>query len=35
MPVLDIQLGETQVGNLYVVIPVPESVRKAAASPAR
>ena len=33
--VLDITLGQTEVGNLYVVIPVPESVKKTAVTQSR
>ena len=32
---LDLTLGETHVGNLYVVMPVPDSVRKAPAAQSR
>ena len=33
--VLDITVGQTEVGNLYVVIPVPESVKKVAVTQSR
>ena len=33
--VLDITVGETHVGNLYVVMPVPESVKKASVTQSR
>ena len=33
--VLDITLGETEVGNLYIVMPVPDSVKKAAVNQSR